>query len=531
MYFNNNSSGTNIDNQLEKNKNNGFKISKIWIIGLVVLIIIIGICCFLLFFNKKLEYSLILNGGKDIVVYQYEEYVEEGYKAYDNKGNEYNDEVKITGEVNTTVTGEYQIKYQYRDKEVIRVVTVLPLVESETFLILKGESTMFLNVGDSYVEPGFTVLDTINEYSNEEVTVTGQVDTSKVGTYKLVYKLIDKNNISIIKERTVIVIGSNINVSYSPTSFTNGKVTIYLTVKDNYFDYVVLPDGSKRSDRNITYEVLKNGNYKFKIYTKTGNNKEEVIVINNIDSSKPNGSCSGYYLENKTYVTVNAKDNSSGINKYVIDGKEFKKNVITLDGEIKNVTVSIYDNVGNSNNVSCQLTDKNPVTNKCNDKTIYPGHKYVFTQAQREKMAAMVYTEADGSNDLLGMKLVASHMCNYYEKLYKGKEWTGAGLHKLITTSGWYAEMTKKSVYNSSKAIALRAVEEVMEKGNRILPHYIDEFDWFPNDIRNPLNRDAYIQGETTYINKGGLRATFWCINYIEESKSGNIFGYTKKTS
>ena len=43
-----------------------------------------------------------------------------------------------------------------------------------------------------------------------------------------------------------------------------------------------------------------------------------------------------------------------------------------------------------------------------------------LNQEQKEKMAAMVSTEADGSPreavDYLGMKLVASHMCNYYEK-------------------------------------------------------------------------------------------------------------------
>ena len=145
-------------------------------------------------------------------------------------------------------------------------------------------------------------------------------------------------------------------------------------------------------------------------------------------------------------------------------------------------------------------------------------------------MAAMVYSEADGPNDLLGMKLVASHMCNYHERIYKDREWTGSGLIKLISTSSWFAGISKKSTYTPKKAIALIAVEEVMEKGNRILPHYIDEYDWFPYDIRNPLsNRDDYIQGVTPYINKGGLRSTFWCINYIEESKSGNIFGYTKK--
>lgn len=500
---------------------------KLLIIG--ICLIIICLVAFFFFFNrKKVEYFFELNGLTDVVVYQYDFYEDSGYNAYDSEGNQFNQEVTVVGDVNTSIVGEYKIKYQYRDQELIRVVTVLPIDDGITFLVLQGDMTIFLNVGDKYQEPGYMVLDSNNELSNNDVEVTGSVDTAKTGTYKLIYTLNKKNNDKLVEERTIIVMGNDVTINYSPTGYTNEKVIINLVSKDNYFDYFLLPDGSKNSDRSINYEVDKNGTYKFKMYLKNGNFKEESIVIKNIDKEKPTGSCSGYFLENKSYVKVNAKDNS-GINKYMVNGKEFNNGTITLTGELKNVTITLYDKVGNSTNISCQLVDKNPITNKCNDKTIYPGHKYTFTQAQKEKMAAMVYTEADGPNDLLGMKLVASHMCNYYEKLYKGKEWTGYGLHKLITTSGWYAELTKNAKYNSSKAIALIAVEEVMEKGNRILPHYIDEFDWFPNDVKNPLNKDDYVQGVTTYLNKGGLRSTFWCINYIEESKSGNIFGYTKK--
>lgn len=532
MYFNDSNNGTNIDKEFENNKSKRqFKVSKkLLFIMSIILIIIILVVIAILLKPSKVEYFLMLNGSSDMVVYQYDEYTESGYQAYDSKGNEYNQDVLVTGSVNTSVAGEYQIKYQYRDQEAVRIVTVLPVDEGITFLILKGEMTMFLNVGDVYQEPGFMVLDSVNVVNSEMVQVTGNVDTSKPGTYKITYTLNKDNNNKLVVERTVIVMGSDISISYSPTSYTKNKVTISVTSNDNYFDYIILPDGSKNNQRSVQYDVTKNGGYKFKIYSKNGTFKEESIEINNIDTVAPSGNCSGYYLENKTYLKINASDSISGINKYVINGNEYKTSNITLTGELKNINISLYDKVGNKKDISCQLEDKNPITNKCNDKTIYPGHKYTFTQTEKEKMAAMIYTEADGPNDILGMKLVASHMCNYYEMLYKGKEWTGAGLHKLISTSNWFADLTKNSKYTPSKAIALIAVEEIMEKGNRILPHYIDEFDWFPYDIRNPLsNRDEYVQGVTSYYNKGGLRSTFWCINYNEETKSGNIFGYTKK--
>jgi len=537
VYFNDNNNGTNIDSEFNNDvKKKKLIFSKKWVILIVIIGLIILFVGYLFFNRAKTEYFLKLNGLSDIVVYQYDVYVDSGYMAYDNKGNNYNDDVIVVGEVNTEITGEYQIKYQYRDKEIIRTVTVLPIEDETIFLILNGEMTLFLNVGDDYKEPGYIVLDSANKVSNDDVVVDGKVDTSKPGTYKLMYTL-KKNNSVLVEERTVIVMGNDVNVSYSPTSYTKEKVVINLISKDNYFDYVLLPDGTKNKERNIKYEVGKNGTYKFKIYLKNGNYREESVIIKNIDKEKPVGSCSGYYLENKSYVKVNAKDSDSGISKYIVDGKEFNSSTITLNAEMKNINITLYDKVGNSNSISCQLEDKNPITNRCNDKTIYPGHKYVFTDEQRKKMAAMVSAEADGdpkkAEDYLGMKLVASHMCNYYEKLYPNEDWSGKRLHWLITISNWYAEMTKKSEYNPNNErhqLALRAVEEVMEKGNRVLPHYIDEFDMFPEDVKKPLsNIDNYIKDETIYYGVGWIKVTFWCINIGPDGKSGNIFGYIKK--
>ena len=534
MYFNDNNS-TNIDGDFNNKKQ--FKISKkLLIIGIVFIIVILFVGIIFVM-SSKIDYFLMLNGSSDMVVYQYDEFIDLGYQAYDSKGNEYNQDVVVIGEVNTDIAGEYQIRYQYRDKEVVRVVTVLPVDEGITFLILKGEMTMFLNVGDVYQEPGYMVLDSVSQIGNDIVQVTGNVNTSKPGTYKITYTLNKNNDSKLVEERTVIVMGSDISISYSPTSYTKNKVTISVTSNDNYFDYIILPDGSKNNQRSVQYDVTKNGGYKFKIYSKNGTFKEENIEINNIDTVVPSGSCSGYYLENKTYLKINASDSISGINKYVVNGNEYKTNNITLTGELKSVNVTLFDKVGNKKDISCQLEDKNPVTNRCNDKTIYPGHKYTFTQAEKEKMAAMISTEADGdpkkAEDFLGMKLVASHMCNYYEKLYPNEEWSGKRLHWLITTGSWYADMTKNSKYNHNNErhqLALCAVEEVMEKGNRILPHYIDEFDMFPKDVMTPLsNIDDYISGETIYYGYKWTKATFWCINYMENSKTGNIFGYSKK--
>ena len=82
-----------------------------------------------------------------------------------------------------------------------------------TFLILKGEMTMFLNVGDVYKEPGYMVLDSVSQIGNDIVQVTGNVNTSKPGTYKITYTLNKDNNNKLVEERTVIVMAWRLTVT------------------------------------------------------------------------------------------------------------------------------------------------------------------------------------------------------------------------------------------------------------------------------------------------------------------------------
>ena len=552
MYFNEERNSTNIDNEFLEKKIIKFSKKKLIIIaGILVFFLIFGIYIFV---PKEIpiEYYLVLNGSTDVVIYQNMEYVDAGYMAYDNKGNIFEEDVVIDGNVDTTVVGEYKIKYIFNNLEEIRTITVLAKSQQLTFLVLLGDKTIYLKQGEEYQEPGYNVIDSVDDNLVNQVKIEGEININEIGTYKLVYKVKNQLGVELKEERTIIVLGNDISISYSPENNTRDKVIINIGVVGNYFDYIVFPDGTKRYQRYDKYEVSNNGVYKFLIYSKDGGYQEKEIEIKNIDKVAPTGNCSGYYKGGKSYLSVTATDDVSTVNKFVFNGQSFSKNIFELLGEYSTVVITIYDEVGNSSDINCQLTNKNevakPSSNQdiinsgnivmCNDNKTYEGTKYNLTQSQKEKLAAMVYHE--GGYNYVGMKAVASHMANLYEEYKFYDKSIKESLYDFIKDNKWYAEGTRKEVYDGSSSYmrqALQAVEEVIIGGKRILPLYIDEFDWFPNDIvsanvADMRNKSLYVQGKTIYVNKySNTEMVFWCFNLNSSGTSGNIFGYVKENT
>jgi hypothetical protein len=85
---------------------------------------------------------------------------------------------------------------------------------------LIGESSVSLNIGDSYVDPGATVTDNVN--SNLGVHVEGAVDTATAGDYVLTYSAEDSaGNKAIEINRVVTIVGASQTPTNNSTT-TNG---------------------------------------------------------------------------------------------------------------------------------------------------------------------------------------------------------------------------------------------------------------------------------------------------------------------
>ena len=114
---------------------------------------------------------------------------------------------------------------------------------------LNGEEDVRLVVGEKYEEMGATAIDYCDGDLTDKIEISGSVDTDKVGSYKLEYKVKDSNNNESTATRNITVINNNEIIT------PNGK-TIYLTFDDGPSMYTnELLDILKKYDVKVTFFV------------------------------------------------------------------------------------------------------------------------------------------------------------------------------------------------------------------------------------------------------------------------------------
>lgn len=310
-------------------------------------------------YDASLNYYISLKGQEEMKLYVGEEYVEPGYAAADSRGNDLTDKVIVDNPFDKNKVATYIISYTLHDTVKVRKVKVAKKPVGKTRLRLKGNLNIYLNLGEVYNEPGYEAIDTLDGDITDSVKVESSLDTNKVGTYNNIYKVINSSGIETSSERTITVINTDVKVTLDNNdTYTNKGVNINLEVNDDYFDYMLLPDGTKITEKHYTYNAKDNGNYKFVVYNISGGGKEVNVNVNTINNTSPTGSCSGSYQNGKSTINIKATDDI-GIDKYVIDGTTYTDNKITLNKEVKEVNVTIYDKAGNTANIGCKLEDKN----------------------------------------------------------------------------------------------------------------------------------------------------------------------------
>ncbi len=86
------------------------------------------------------------------------------------------------------------------------IVEDLKYIDNEApTLKLNGNATIYLNLGDEYIEYGATAYDSCDGNITGDITISSSVNTSVVGTYEVVYSIKDKANKIAKITRTVIV--------------------------------------------------------------------------------------------------------------------------------------------------------------------------------------------------------------------------------------------------------------------------------------------------------------------------------------
>ena len=228
-------------------------------------------------------------------------------------------------------------------------------------ITLKGEKEVTIITGQTFEDPGYFAYDSKEGDLSSRVITSGTVDTNTVGSYTITYTITNSAGIKTETTRTIYVIADlNITVGYNPKELTNNNVTVYIKITGDCLDSVTDPVGNVTKNKESEYKISKNGDYKFVIKRTDGVTIDKDIKIKNIDKVKPTGTCKNTITENKTTITVTAKD-ENGIDKYVYKynnkSKESNNSSHTVNEVANNVTVTIYDKAGNKDTITCTKKD------------------------------------------------------------------------------------------------------------------------------------------------------------------------------
>ncbi|HEY4483808.1 MAG TPA: DUF5011 domain-containing protein [Candidatus Paceibacterota bacterium] len=143
--------------------------------------------------------------------------------------------VEITGEVKTNIPGSYTLTYTAMDPSgniatVTRTVIVLaPADTNPPVITINGQSSMSIECGDTFIDPGATALDDIDGVKT--VSVSGEVDEANPGTYTIYYISTDAAGNTAEEERVV-----NVQDTTSPSVVLRGSSSVTILQGDAWSD-------------------------------------------------------------------------------------------------------------------------------------------------------------------------------------------------------------------------------------------------------------------------------------------------------
>lgn len=213
-------------------------------------------------------------------------------------------------------------------------------------IVLNGDSTVYLHVGDNYMEPGISsitdhqgesisldqVETTIEYYDGTNSSTVDTIDTSRMGVYYIYYKVKDKNGNQGVIARSVVINAVN---TTPPEITLLGNNPFVVNIGEDYVEpgaTAVDADGTNISQNISTVQSVQGnvlGTYIVKYYVadKYGNigsatRTVSVLVKDEIAPSTPNvvitvGSPDGEeyssgWTNQSLYPTLDATDNEGG---------------------------------------------------------------------------------------------------------------------------------------------------------------------------------------------------------------------------
>ncbi|GAA5524053.1 hypothetical protein Maes01_00605 [Microbulbifer aestuariivivens] len=139
---------------------------------------------------------ITLRGRESITLDQGDTFNDAGATASDNKDGDLTAAITVSGAVNTSQAGIYTLRYDVSDaagnaaNTVTRTINVIADTVKPVITLLGSASTRVVQ-GEVFTDPGATALDNKDGDITHLIAVSGAVNTSRLGTYTLVYGVSD----------------------------------------------------------------------------------------------------------------------------------------------------------------------------------------------------------------------------------------------------------------------------------------------------------------------------------------------------
>ena len=99
---------------------------------------------------------------------------------------------------------------------------------------LRGSDAVQLHVGDTFIDPGARAWDNVDKNISRRIRVTGEVDTSRPGVYKITYHIRDRAGNSAKASRFVTVVA--LPDTTDPVITLKGDPVVTIKEDDHYVD-------------------------------------------------------------------------------------------------------------------------------------------------------------------------------------------------------------------------------------------------------------------------------------------------------
>lgn len=186
-------------------------------------------------------------------------YVEYNATATDNVDGNLTASIVIdSSDVNTSAVGTYIVTYTVSDAAgniatAERTVNVLD--PDAPVITLLGDNPLYLNVDDTYVEPGATATDPQDGDLSGSIDINStDVNTSAIGNYTVIYTVTDLDAKTTTAERTVVVIDPAAGVIYEDAE--DGTIDGWNIYDDNASDPAFVPSITNVFDADLGSRVI-----------------------------------------------------------------------------------------------------------------------------------------------------------------------------------------------------------------------------------------------------------------------------------